>query len=458
MKIDTQKLQAPLRKPDNPVKVVAEAPLELSDSKKRIINKGGCLYPNFRMQMPPLPTKCIAKVDAYTLKQGESGPTDSDKRIINGGGCLFPNTDRLNVRLDLREPAKAGERTDAGDQRNGSSNGTPTGSGASKPRNFLNTPMPGDIAPVTSASLTQPPNPGTPSKPGWLSRSASFLAGEFAGLATTVGTGVVDVAKFLYDVEAAVIARGHDLVFEGTLSGSYTEVYAPTSSFGTASSEGRGGEAVLKIVTEAPDRIRDASIKTGILLEEGKYYEAGMSFGAGPLAEATAALGTLQVATSTPVASGSFRLAGSVETPPPAPALPQTPPVRTTPVVLEAAPVKVTAPPVLAVNPFSQAIAAARDFAGGIAGDCEAASQSIRGSIPNGMRGTWSYRNAQGPGFHEFVQLPDGTILDATAGQFLAKGQVTTTQLAGVEGLNAAIESGVFTLAIHEALRALVAR
>jgi hypothetical protein len=242
------------------------------------------------------------------------------------------------------------------------------------------------------------------------------------------------------------------------LNGSYTEVYAPTSSFGTASSEGRGGEAVLKIVTEAPDRIRDASIKTGILIEEGKYYEAGRSFGSGPLAEATAALGTLQVTTSTPVASGTFRLAGPVETPPPAPALPQTPPVRTAPVVLDATPLKVAAPPVLTVNPFAQIIAAAREFAGGIAGDCEAASQSIRSAIPNGMRGTWSYRNAQGPGFHEFVQLPDGMVLDATAGQFLAKGQVTATELAGVEGLNAAIESGVFTPTLHEALRALVAR
>ena len=74
------------------------------------------------------------------------------------------------------------------------------------------------------------------------------------------------------------------------------------------------------------------------------------------------------------------------------------------------------------------------------------------------MRRAWSYRSAGGPGFHEFVQLPDGTILDATAGQFLAKGQVTAAELGEVPGLNAAIESGVFTPTLHEALRALVAR
>jgi hypothetical protein len=117
-----------------------------------------------------------------------------------------------------------------------------------------------------------------------------------------------------------------------------------------------------------------------------------------------------------------------------------------------------SAAPVVAVNPFSQVIAAAREFAGGIAGDCEAATQSIRGSVSNSMRGVWSYRNAQGPEFHEFAKLPDGTILDATAGQSLAKAQVTAAELAGVEGLNAAIESGVFTPGLHEALRALVAR
>jgi len=356
------------------------------------------------------------------------------------------------------EQKKDGGSQPNGSGKDGSATQTPSGGGSSNPNNLLNTPMRGDVAPVTGASLTQPSTGSAPSKPGWLSRSASFFAGEVVGLATTVGSGVVDIAKFLYDVESAVIARGHDLIVEGTLNGSYTEVYAPTSSFGTASSEGRGGEAALMIVTDAPARIRDASIKTGILLEEGKYYDAGRSFGSGPLAEATAALGAVQLVTSTPVASGSFRLAGSVETPPPPPAVPQALPVRTAPVVLDTAPVKVTAPPVLTVNPFSQVIAAAREFAGGIAGDCEAASQSIRGSITNGMRGTWSYRNAQGPGFHEFVQLPDGTILDATAGQFLAKGQVTTTELSGVKGLNAAIESGVFTPALHEALRALVAR
>jgi hypothetical protein len=214
----------------------------------------------------------------------------------------------------------------------------------------------------------------------------------------------------------------------------------------------------LKIVTEAPDRIRDASIRTGILLEEGKYYEAGKSFGSGPLAEATAALGTVQLATSTPVAGGSFKLTGTGETAPPPPASAQAGVVKATPAVPEPVPVKATAPPMVVLNPFAQIIEAARDFAGGIAGDCEAATQSIRGSITNGMRGVWSYRNAQGPGFHEFVQLPDGTILDATAGQFLAKGQVTAAELAGVEGLNAAIESGVFTPGLHEALRALVAR
>jgi len=156
--------------------------------------------------------------------------------------------------------------------------------------------------------------------------------------------------------------------------------------------------------------------------------------------------------------SGSFKLAGTGETPPPPPAQAQAGLPKATPVLPEPAPVKVTAPSVAVANPFAPIIEAARQFAGGIAGDCEAATQSIRGSLTNGMRRVWSYRNAQGPGFHEFVQLPDGTILDATAGQFLAKGQATATELAGVEGLNAAIESGVFTPALHEALRALVAR
>jgi len=56
----------------------------LSDSDKRIINSGGCLYPNFRLHVDPLPTKHISKVDAYTIKQSDPGLTDSDKRIING--------------------------------------------------------------------------------------------------------------------------------------------------------------------------------------------------------------------------------------------------------------------------------------------------------------------------------------------------------------------------------------
>jgi hypothetical protein len=109
------------------------------------------------------------------------------------------------------------------------------------------------------------------------------------------------------------------------------------------------------------------------------------------------------------------------------------------------------------LSPFARAIAAAREFAGGIAGDCEAAAQSLVENLSNARPGKWSYRTNGMPGFHEFVQLPDGTILDPTAGQFLAKGQVTAAELAGVPGLNDAISSGVFTQSLHQALFNLVA-
>src|SRR5262245_15454326 len=57
-------------------------------------------------------------------------------------------------------------------------------------------------------------NTNIQSKPGAIERSATFLAGEAVGLGKNLVSGVADLGKFLYDVESAVIARGHDLIFE----------------------------------------------------------------------------------------------------------------------------------------------------------------------------------------------------------------------------------------------------
>jgi hypothetical protein len=416
---------------------ITETGATLTESEKRLLNGGGCLYPNpkpfnFAVELPKPADKKIAKVDSVKFEQKapNSGLSDSELKIINSGGCVFPNQNRLKLESLLQSKDTA--------------------------------PMPGDIAPVSGRSLTLTPpvaNPNPQSKPGAVVRSASFLAGEAVGLGKSLVSGIVDVGKFLYDVESAVIARGHDLIFEGTPNGSFTQVYQPTSSLGTASSEGKGGEAALKIITEAPDRISDASVRTGILVEQGKYYEAGEAFGSGPLAETTAALGTVQLATSTPVAGGSFRLTTSGEAAPVVTVAPE-------PQAVIAATPKPVAPtatsfPTVIVRPgpFAEIISQARSAAGGIGGDCETATAVIRSVIKEAGRGNWDWHDQLGrPGFHEFAQLPDGRILDATAGQYLANGMVTAQEVANVPGLGSAIESGVFTAELHNALRALVTR
>ncbi len=446
---------------------VVEGGASLTESEKRIIDRGGCLYPNpkfsnFAVEMPKLPDAKIAKVDSakFEQKSPNSGLSDSDLKIINNGGCVYPNQNRLRLELLMQQNGTENSKVPQTGQQStpntaGSDNQPNSVSKTNQnvPNNLM-APMPGDIAPVSGRSLTLAspatvPNP--PAKPGAVVRSASFLAGEAVGLGKSLVSGVADVGKFLYDVESAVIARGHDLIFERTLNGSFTQVYEPTSSLGTASSEGRGGEAALKIVTEAPDRIADASVRTGILVEQGKYYEAGEAFGKGPLAEATTALGTLQLATATPLRTAPSAAA----------------PVVTTAVETgTAAAPKVTPPSIaplattiLRPGPFAEVISQARAAAGGIAGDCEGATAVIRSILKEAERGNWGWKDRLGrPGFHEFAKLPDGRILDATAGQYLANGTVTAQEVAGVPGLGAAIESGVFTAELHNALRALVTR
>ena len=445
---------------------IVEGGASLTESDKRIINGGGCLYPNprslnFAVELPTSAdlNKKIAKVDTVKFEQKapNSGLSDSDFKIINSGGCVYPNQNRLKLELLLQQNGTENSKVPQTGQQStpntvGSDNQTNSVSKTNQNvPNSLIAPMPGDIAPVSGRSLTlAPPATSTnpPAKPGAVVRSASFLAGEAVGLGKSLVSGVVDVGKFLYDVESAVIARGHDLIFEGTLNGSFTQVYEPTSSLGTASSEGRGGEAAVKIITEAPDRIADASVRTGILVEQGKYYEAGEAFGKGPLAEATAALGTVQLATTTPLRTAAPAVTTAVE-------------AGTTQTVTAVAP-KVAVPiptTILRPGPFAEVISQARATAGGIAGDCEGATAVIRSVLKEAERGNWSWRDSLGrPGFHEFAKLPDGRILDATAGQYLANGMVTAQEVASVPGLGAAIESGVFTAELHNALRALVTR
>ncbi|HEY7160561.1 MAG TPA: hypothetical protein VH815_04845 [Acidobacteriota bacterium] len=444
----------------SPVKI--SDPSGLSESEKQIINNGGCLYPKNKIDIfdrsanPAIKQGVIAPPLTPKTSITETGTvlTESEKRMLNGGGCLYPNPKSLNFAVEL--PRLADKKIAKVDTVKFEQKAPNSGS------NNLNVRMPGDIAPVSGRSLTLSPpavNPNPAGKPGAVVRSASFLAGEAVGLGKSLVSGIADVGKFLYDVESAVIARGHDLIFEGTPNGSFTQVYQPTSSLGTASSEGKGGEAALKIITEAPDRISDASVRTGILVEQGKYYEAGKAFGSGPLAETTAALGTVQLATSTPVAAGSFRLATSGEAASIVTVAPESEAVIAAtpkPVTPSVSSIPTT---ILRPGPFAEIISQARSAAGGIAGDCETATAVIRSVIKEAGRGNWDWHDQLGrPGFHEFAQLADGRILDATAGQYLANGSVTAQEVANVPGLGAAIESGVFTTELHNALRALVTR
>lgn len=130
------------------------------------------------------------------------------------------------------------------------------------------------------------------------------------GLGTAIVGGVVETGKFLYDVESAVIAHGGDLVTQGTWSGEFTAAWTPTSGLGGAVSEGQGTQAVTGIVTGLPDRIQNAADQIVAQTENGNYYAAGQAFGSGPLTEATAALGALNLATTTTFSAGSFQSTG----------------------------------------------------------------------------------------------------------------------------------------------------
>lgn len=123
----------------------------------------------------------------------------------------------------------------------------------------------------------------------------AFLAGEArglgnAGVAAVQGLG--EVGWFLTDLMAVGLGSAYDAVVSD--ENEVLPHYEFKSGLSQVFAEGKQGEMAAALFTELDDRIAEASQKTGLLVEEGRHFEAGAAFGEGVLAE-TAAL--LQVAT-----------------------------------------------------------------------------------------------------------------------------------------------------------------
>ena len=136
-----------------------------------------------------------------------------------------------------------------------------------------------------------------------------FFKGEMAGLTSAAWNAVKEVAGFLYDVESAAIGQVHDLF--ACESNQWMEAWTPTSSLGLAVSADQGSEAVLSIVTEFPDRIAQASQRTGQLTLQGRHYEAGHAFGEGVLFETTITLEIARSFSGRPVSRAEAAAEGS---------------------------------------------------------------------------------------------------------------------------------------------------
>lgn len=117
------------------------------------------------------------------------------------------------------------------------------------------------------------------------SKEYLFLEGELIGLGRATAAGVPELAYFLHDVGAAAIAAGHDAVFAET-SGSMLEAYEPRSALSEVAARGKLLELVIEGLVDSDERIAEASRRTGILVEQRRYQEAGEVFGEVVLAEA----------------------------------------------------------------------------------------------------------------------------------------------------------------------------
>lgn len=119
------------------------------------------------------------------------------------------------------------------------------------------------------------------------SKEYLFLKGEVVGLSRGIAAMVAaapELANFAVDLGATVIALAHDGLLRD--ENSWAETYETKSGLSRLFARGEAGKLITDAFLLAPERIAEASQKTGILVEQHQYQAAGEVFGEVVLMEA----------------------------------------------------------------------------------------------------------------------------------------------------------------------------